>query len=119
MAVDVVTWTNEPADPTYVVVGENVTLAWNYSLKLEINDKLSGFKLTRYENGVEKTMLNRMSGGLEFTASGKFAFVTEAFPAFMLIEAEESDETKYCCYVDTLAHSNKYRECVDLKILGM
>ena len=109
-----ITWTKEPANPTFGVAGENVTLEWRFKEKPFVYFQLSRLEKTRHKN----IILYNWDGGETVYQKyrGQFALAKNGTPAFMLIEAEEGDETEYCCEVSTKVDNDD--RCVQLKILG-
>lgn len=101
------------------MLGENVFLEWNFTLKG--NDKVFEFKLQQLKNSNQKDIVRYQPGGNVRVSSdfkGKFDMVKFAtHPAYVLFDAETSDEAKYCCEVSTKdGYDNK--SCIYLKILG-
>ena len=119
LAVDVVIWTKIPADPTFGVLGKNITLEWGFNLNLGEHNDFVHCALKRRDNGVlqDIAQYGRVGAGFVYlNYRGKFVLAKNRTPALMLITAEERDETEYCCEVNTQAGPEE--KCVHLKILG-
>lgn len=111
-----ITWVNQPPNPTFGVRDENVTLEWQY--RLNASDRLSQFLLKRRENNEMEELISYVASNNEkIYFNEKFVMLKHAIPSFMLINAQESDATEYCCRILT-ASGKKRRSCVELKILG-
>lgn len=110
-----ITWVNQPPNPTFGVRDENVTLEWQY--RLNASDRLSQFLLKRRENNEMEELVSYVASNNEkIHFNKKFVMLKHAIPSFMLINAQESDATEYCCRILT-ASGKKPRSCVELKIL--
>ena len=111
-----ITWVNQPPNPTFGVRDENVTLEWQY--RLNASDSLSQFLLKRRENNEMEELISYVASSNEKTHfNEKFVMLKHAIPSFMLMNAQESYATEYCCRILT-ANGKKGRSCVELKILG-
>ena len=100
------------------MLGENVTLEWNFTLTG--NDQIYDFKLkdsnqkyiVTYQPGIDRPVR------VNIKYRGKFGLAESVtHPAFVLVNAEETDEAKYCCIVSTTeGYDNE--SCINLRILG-
>ena len=121
VSASVITWPKLPANPTFGVLGENVTLEWAYSLTLAAGDKFDYFVMRRREDSLDDygEILKYGSDGKENVYDdykGRFALAKNATPALLLTNAKASDERKYCCKVVTT--NTVKQKCVNLKIIG-
>ena len=115
-----ITWTNQPSNPTFGVRDENVTFEWDY--RLNNGDELNLFVLKRRElSGMMKEIITYVASSNKTTTynnkENKFVMTNHVIPSFMLINAQESDATKYCCTIFT-SNGKMEESCVDLIILG-
>ena len=111
----VITWVNQPPNPTFGVRDENVTFKWDY--KLNVGDKLDVLFFKRREPaGMEEIIMYVASSKETKNYNSKFVMLKHANSSFLLINAQESDATEYCCRI--LTAKSKGKSCVELKILG-
>jgi len=112
-------WTKQPSDPYYGVLGENVSLEWNFTLTG--NDRIFDFRLEKWKGFNQKDIVTYQPNGVVRVSAefkGKFGMTTNvSHPAFILVNAEISDEARYCCKVSTKDGYDD-RQCTNLQILG-
>ena len=109
------TWNKKPAATVEGVLGENVTLEWQFSL-VSTNEKFSYFAL--FQNGDDMLMYTKDVGAVIYKRyNGSVGLASNGTPSFILANLQWSnDKAKFCCKVGTTR--NHYSHCVVLKLLG-
>ncbi|KAJ7371580.1 hypothetical protein OS493_024255 [Desmophyllum pertusum] len=111
-------WNSKPPNPVEGLLGENVTLEWNFTLA---NENLDYFSLLR--NYRDMIKYSDVGFVIYKHFKGSVGMVKNGTPAFMLINLKWSDDgTNFCCKVGTKtttgSEGDTYVDCVALKVLG-
>jgi len=114
-----ITWHKLPPNPVNGILGENVTLEWNFTLN-SANEKLDFFlllrsrrKMIKYGDHTGVVWYNSFEGSVGLARNGTSSFV--------LINLKKDDEKEYCCEVNLIRGGSKGHDdnrCTQLKILG-
>lgn len=96
-----------------------MTLEWGFNIT-------SGFKLLLFQlsrlndKNRYNTVVIRHKDGSVSHLHDRIKLAESGTPAFIIITAEEADETEYCCIVNTdkSGSDGQKESCVELKILG-
>ena len=113
-------WNKLPPKPVNGILGENVTLEWNFTLAS--GEEFDYFVLLRQY--LTKMVKYDHTGVLLFYGSfnESVGLVRNGTPSFMLMNLKFDDGATYCCDVNTKetggGQGHSETECTQLKILG-
>ena len=111
------TWNKKPPNLVKGILGENVTLEWNYTLSS--TEKLDYFLLL--EGGYDMIIFTESNGASIYDSyRGRVILARNGTPSFTLINLKMSNDGKqYCLKVSTKESVAKINfDCTLLKILG-
>lgn len=111
----------KPPETVQGILGENLTLEWNFSL-VPGNEKFDYFLLLRDDNDMIKYSTD-VGVVIYSDFTGLVGMATNGTPAFTLLNLQlNDDKAKLCCKVGTKrtagSGGNVYKDCVTLKLLG-
>jgi len=115
-----ITWHKLPPNPVNGILGENVTLEWNFTLN-SAKETLDYFELSR---GDDKMIKYSDHTGVVWYKSGKgsVGLTRNGTSSFTLINLKRSDEKRYCCEVNTKSkwgsEGDFEKSCTELLLLG-
>ena len=114
-----ITWHKLPPNPVNGILGENVTLEWNFTLN-SANERLDYFVLKRH--GKKMIKFSGHTGVVWYKSyKGSVGLTRNGTSSFVLINLKKNDEQKYCCEVNIKSRGSEgdYEEsCTELRILG-
>lgn len=121
LSLSAFTWKKKPADIVKGVLGENITLQWEFSL-ISANETFDYFVLL--QDGDDMIKYSHDVGVViykDFT--GRVGLAANATPAFILINLRRSDyQDEFCCKVGIKQTQGSqgaiHKKCVELELLG-
>lgn len=120
-SLSALTWKKKPADIVKGVLGENITLQWEFSL-VSANETFDFFLLL--QDGDDMIKYSHDVGVVIYSAfTGSVGLAANATPAFILINLRRSaDQANFCCKVGIKrtqgSQGEIHKHCVKLELLG-
>lgn len=120
LRISAITWNKLPTDPVYGILGENVTLEWNFTLATT-NETLNYFMLLRNRH-IPMIEYSDVKGLIPYESyKGRVGLVRNGIPSFIFINLKKNDEGLYCCQVNFIkieTNNGDFKmKCTQLKIL--